>query len=64
MVNSPTAAGLRQRAAHMRFLADQISDERHIGLFLAAASAYENGAQELDIIERPLPASAYASVAE
>jgi len=53
MIKSLTAVSLRQRAAHIRFLADQIGDERHIGLFLAAASAYEKGALELDTSPAP-----------
>jgi hypothetical protein len=53
MLNSPTAAVLRQRAAHIRVLADQISDERYSGLLLAAAGAYEKGALELDTKRLP-----------
>jgi len=67
MIESTTlsdASTLRQRAAHIRFLASQISDERYIGLFRAAANDYEKAALDLEAEARAAGAPAYASAAE
>jgi len=42
------ASTLRQRAARVRFLAEQIGDPRYATLMFDAAQAYEMGAIEAD----------------
>ena len=58
------AATLRQRAAQIRFLAEQTGDPRYAALFRAAARDYETGAFKIEAEERLGATTAYASAAE